>query len=144
MTNKLAFPIGLVAAFVGSTLPLASTAEPIHFSSGPVLRGGTADALVVESSSIEREDSRVTWVQESVRHNGRGSLVYKARALMLADCTNRDLQIRRQLTVFVEAGQPVEPYLSPGETLPVEEVRPGTAAAKALNYVCRQAIAEDT
>ncbi len=136
-----ALPISFAAVFASSMLTSPALARPVQFSDGPVLRGGPRAALFVEPDSIEREDSRVTWMQESVRHNGRGALVYKARALMLADCTNRNLQIRRELVVLVEAGKSVEPYLSPGTTLPAEEVRPGTAAEKALNYVCSQALA---
>lgn len=132
------FPLGLFAVVAGSLLTVLPTvAEPVHFPTESATRGGSSFDLYVEPSSIERDDSRVTWVQEAIHRNGRGLLVYRARARMLADCQNRDRQVRRELTVLVEQGQAVQPYLSPGKSSPVEEVRPGTAAEKALAFVCQ-------
>lgn len=132
------FPLNLLTVVAGSllaTLPIA--AKPVHFPTEMVTRGGSSFDLYVEPNSIERDDSRVTWVQEAIHRDGRGSLVYHARALMLADCGNRDRQVRRELTVLVEDGQTVQPYLSAGRSSPVEEIRPGTAAEKALAFVCK-------
>ena len=131
------FPLSLFAVAASSllaTLPIS--AKPVRFPTEITLRGSSSLDLFIEPSSIERDDSRVTWVQEAIHRDGRGLLVYRTRALMLADCEDRDRQLRRELTVLVEEGQTVQPYLSPGESSPVEEVRPGTAAEKALAFVC--------
>lgn len=130
------FPLGLFA-IVGSLLAIApALAEPVRFMQGPALRGGSTFDLLVEPGSIERQNSRVSWVQESVQHDGRGELLYRARAQMVADCQQRDRQLRREMTVLVEAGEAIEPYTLPGDNAHVEAVEPGSAAEQALAFVC--------